>query len=139
MLALFLGFGKRQAEFMGMRSTGQVGRPVLEHYSAKILDSMLTTTSGAVLVTYALYTVDDATVRQHQTAALIYTVPIVAYGLFRYLYLLHHDEMGQDTSGEIFGDWHGYAADLAGGGFADPGLSFRFQVSGLRLCGIGAA
>ncbi len=106
MLALFLGFGKRQAEFMGMGSTGQVGRPVLEHYSAKILDSMLTTTSGAVLVTYALYTVDDATVRQHQTAALIYTVPIVAYGLFRYLYLLHHDEMGQDTSGEIFGDWH---------------------------------
>jgi len=106
MLALFLGFAKRQAELMGMRSTGQVGRAVLEDYSDKILESMLTTTSGAVLVTYALYTVDDATVRQHQTEALIYTVPIVAYGLFRYLYLLHHFEMGQDPSGEIFNDWH---------------------------------
>ncbi len=106
MLALFLGFGKRQAELMGMRSTGQTGRAVLEDYSDKILESMLTTTSGAVLVTYALYTVDDATVRQHQTEALIYTVPIVAYGLFRYLYLLHHCEVGQDPSGEIFGDWH---------------------------------
>ncbi|MCZ6878140.1 MAG: hypothetical protein O7G29_08355 [Acidobacteria bacterium] len=31
MLALFLGFGKRQAELMGMRSTCQVGRAVLEH------------------------------------------------------------------------------------------------------------
>ena len=106
MLALFLGFGKRQAELMEMRSTGQMGREALEHYSDKILESMLTTTSGAVLVTYALYTVDDATVRQHQTEALIYTVPIVAYGLFRYLYLLHHYEMGQDASREIFSDWH---------------------------------
>jgi len=106
MLALFLGFGKRQAELMEMRSTGQVGREVLGQYSDKILESMLTTTSGAILVTYALYTVDDATVIQHQTEALIYTVPIVAYGLFRYLYLLHHHEMGQDSSREIFRDWH---------------------------------
>ncbi len=106
MLALFLGFGKRQAELMEMRSTGQVGREVLGQYSDKILESMLTTTSGAVLVTYALYTVDDATVSQHQTEALIYTVPIVAYGLFRYLYLLHHYEVGQDASREIFSDWH---------------------------------
>jgi len=106
MLALFLGFGKRQAELMEMRSTGQVGREVLGQYSDKILESMLTTTSGAVLVTYALYTVDDATVAQHHTEALIYTVPIVAYGLFRYLYLLHHHEMGQDSSRELFRDGH---------------------------------
>jgi 4-hydroxybenzoate polyprenyltransferase len=106
MLALFLGFGKRQAELMEMRSTGQAGREVLGQYSDKILESMLTTTSGAVLVTYALYTVDDATVLQHHTEALIYTVPIVAYGLFRYLYLLHHHEMGQDSSRELFTDGH---------------------------------
>ena len=106
MLALFLGFGKRQAELMEMRSTAQVGREVLGQYSDKILESMLTTTSGAVLVTYALYTVDEATVLQHQTEALIYTVPIVAYGLFRYLYLLHHHEMGQDSSRELFTDGH---------------------------------
>ncbi len=104
MLALFLGFGKRQAELMEMRSTSQLGREVLGQYSDKILESMLTTTSGAVLVTYALYTVDDATVIQHHTEALIYTVPIVAYGLFRYLYLLHHHEMGQDSSRELFRD-----------------------------------
>ncbi len=106
MLALFLGFGKRQAELMEMRSTGQAGREVLGQYSDKILESMLTTTSGAVLVTYALYTVDESTVLQHHTEALIYTVPIVAYGLFRYLYLLHHHEMGQDSSRELFTDGH---------------------------------
>ncbi|MFB3142285.1 MAG: decaprenyl-phosphate phosphoribosyltransferase, partial [Acidobacteriota bacterium] len=83
-----------------------VGREVLGQYGDKILEGMLTTTSGAVLVTYALYTVDDATVAQHHTEALIYTVPIVAYGLFRYLYLLHHHEKGQDSSREIFTDGH---------------------------------
>lgn len=106
MLALFLGFGKRQAELLASRFSGQSGRDVLDHYSDKILDSMLTTTSAAVLVTYALYTVDQATVLQHHTEALIYTVPIVAYGLFRYLYLLHHHEVGQDASREIFKDLH---------------------------------
>ncbi len=106
MLALFLGFGKRQAELLASRSSGQSGRDVLDHYSEKILDSMLTTTSAAVLVTYALYTVDQATVLQHHTEALIYTVPIVAYGLFRYLYLLHHHEVGQDASREMFKDLH---------------------------------
>ena len=106
MLALFLGFGKRQAELLASRSSGQSGRDVLDHYSEKILDSMLTTTSAAVLVTYALYTVDHATVLQHHTEALIYTVPIVAYGLFRYLYLLHHHEVGQDASREMLKDLH---------------------------------
>ena len=104
MLALFLGFGKRHAELMATHSSKGVGREVLADYSDKILESMLTTTSAAVLVTYALYTVDESTVRVHHTEALIYTVPIVAYGLFRYLYLLHHHEVGQDTSWEIFSD-----------------------------------
>ena len=52
------------------------------------------------------YTVDQATVLQHHTEALIYTVPIVAYGLFRYLYVLHHHEVGQDASREMFKDLH---------------------------------
>ena len=106
MLALFMGFAKRQAELMAARATGQSGREVLEHYSDKILESMLNTTAGAALVSYALYTVDEATVRAHQTEALVYTVPIVAYGLFRYLYLLHHHEVGQDSSKEVFQDPH---------------------------------
>ena len=102
MLALFFGFGKRQAELTAVRFTGQMGREVLQLYSNRTLDRMLSTTAGAVLVTYALYTVDEATVREHHTEALIYTVPVVAYGLFRFLYLLDHYKMGQDFSGDLF-------------------------------------
>ncbi len=106
MLALFLGFAKRHAELRGVSASQESRRAVLEHYSEPVLESMMTTTGGAALATYALYTVDSATVAFHHTEALIYTVPIVTYGLFRYLYLLHHHDIGEDTAREMFTDWH---------------------------------
>jgi 4-hydroxybenzoate polyprenyltransferase len=113
MLALFLGFAKRHAEIVSMKSSsGSNGRAVLDHYSEHILDLMIVTTAGVALATYALYTVDEATVAFHRTEALVYTVPIVTYGFFRYLYLLHHHEVGEDTSREIFADLHMVATVL---------------------------
>jgi 4-hydroxybenzoate polyprenyltransferase len=106
MLALFLGFGKRQAELLVARSPDQSGREVLTQYSNKVLNSILTALSASVLVTYALYTVDQVTVHRHHTEALIYTVPIVAYGLFRYLHLIYYHEIGQDPSRDMFKDIH---------------------------------
>ncbi len=106
MLALFLGFGKRQAELLVTQSSAQSSRDVLTQYSNKVLDSILTTLSASVLVTYALYTVDQVTVYRHHTEALIYTVPIVAYGLFRYLHLIYCHEVGEDPSRDMFKDMH---------------------------------
>ena len=63
-------------------------------------------TAAATLVTYAMYTVDAETVESHQTEALIYTVPIVTYGLFRYLFLLHHQDVGEDTAADLPRDPH---------------------------------
>lgn len=106
MLALFLGFGKRQAELLEARDGKYQGRDVLSRYSEKLLDSLLAVTCGGVLITYALYTVDEGTVLQHHTTVLIYTVPVVAYGLFRYLYLIQRRELGQDSAQEVFKDSH---------------------------------
>jgi 4-hydroxybenzoate polyprenyltransferase len=105
MLALFLGFAKRHAEIVATGSNGG-GRAVLSHYSEHILDLMIVTTAGVSLATYALYTVDETTVAFHGTEALVYTVPIVTYGFFRYIYLLHHHEVGEDTARELFTDLH---------------------------------
>jgi hypothetical protein len=58
------------------------------------------------VVAYALYTVDQDTVRMHGTADLIYTLPFVLYGLFRYLYLLHRRGGGGDPSSDLFRDPH---------------------------------
>jgi len=45
-------------------------------------------------------------VRVHHTENLIYTIPLVAYGMLRYLYLLHARHAGADTSQELVRDRH---------------------------------
>ncbi len=106
MLSLFLGFGKRFAELSAFRQGASSGRRVLEHYSEALLGILIGISSGAALVTYALYTVDPETRRIHQTEGMIYTVPIVTYGLFRYLYVLYGKGSGQDPAQEILADGH---------------------------------
>jgi hypothetical protein len=40
----------------------------------------------------------------HHTDNLVYTVPIVLFGLCRYLYLLHSEGTGQNPTVEVFVD-----------------------------------
>ncbi|MET5012338.1 decaprenyl-phosphate phosphoribosyltransferase, partial [Burkholderia pseudomallei] len=75
-----------------------------------LLDQFITITGGCAVVAYALYTVDQDTVRIHGTSDLIYTLPFVLYGLFRYLYLMHREGGGGDPSHDLFRDRHLIAA-----------------------------
>lgn len=115
LLTLFLGFAKRRAEMMLMEEGGGAHRTVLDHYSAALLDQFITITGACAVVAYALYTVDEDTVRIHGTSDLIYTLPFVLYGLFRYLYLLHRRGGGGDPSHDLFRDPHLLVAMLGWG------------------------
>jgi 4-hydroxybenzoate polyprenyltransferase len=84
-LALVLGFGKRRMEIVGLRD-GTRFRPALRSYDAAKLDTLSAIVTALTLVTYMLYTVAGDTVARHHTGNLIYTIPFVAYGLFRYLF-----------------------------------------------------
>lgn len=95
MIALFLGFGKRRAELKLDDSTSF--RPVLENYTLDLLNHLLGITAGGVILAYSLYTVDASTVALHHTSNLIYTVPLVIYGIFRYLYLIECGKGGDPT------------------------------------------
>lgn len=107
MLALFLGFTKRRAEMYAATGNGDgVPRNVLKHYQSVLLDKMIVITATGVIITYSLYTMSPVTVQTHHTEALIYTVPFVIYGIFRYLYSLHMHATGSDPSQEIFRDPH---------------------------------
>ena len=46
------------------------------------------------------------TIAIHGTANLIYTVPFVVYGIFRYLFLLHLRAQGNDTAHDLLTDRH---------------------------------
>ena len=110
MMALFLGFAKRRAELYALTDDGPTHRRVLSNYQAVLLDKMIVVTATCVILTYSLYTMSPATIQAHHTERLIYTVPFVIYGIFRYIYSLHRQSAGSDPALQIFRDPHLLAA-----------------------------
>jgi 4-hydroxybenzoate polyprenyltransferase len=106
MVTLFLGFTKRRAEIIALTDDKTAHRKVLEHYSPVLLDKMIGITAAGLIMSYSLYTMNPDTIRIHNTANLIYTVPFVMYGVFRYIYLLHHQSRGGDPSHDLVRDPH---------------------------------
>jgi 4-hydroxybenzoate polyprenyltransferase len=107
MVALFLGFAKRRAELY-VRTSDPLNnhRKVLEEYQPLFLDKMIVITASCVILSYGLYTMSPATIQVHHTDALIFTLPFVIYGVFRYIYTLHMHTTGSDPAQEIFRDPH---------------------------------
>ncbi|WP_153116798.1 decaprenyl-phosphate phosphoribosyltransferase [Rhodocyclus tenuis] len=106
MITLFLGFAKRYAEIAALEGGASSHRKVLEDYDPAVLDQMIGISAAGTIVSYSLYTVSAETVAMHGTTALIYTVPFVVYGIFRYLFLLHRRGGGGDPSAALLRDRH---------------------------------
>jgi 4-hydroxybenzoate polyprenyltransferase len=102
-LAMLLGFGKRRVEIAQEMTHQQ--RPALMSYSAAKLDLVLAVSTGICLLSYMLYTVAPETVQRHGTDRLVYTVPVVAYGLFRYLFKCQEGVQVDGPAELILQDW----------------------------------
>jgi 4-hydroxybenzoate polyprenyltransferase len=102
--ALFLAVSKRRRELMSAGTSASDQRAVLATYTPELLDRMLTIAAACTLMSYALYTIWPATVAKFGTEALIVTVPVVAYGVFRYLHLVRVSEMSEDPSLVLLAD-----------------------------------
>ncbi len=98
LLSLFLGFSKRRHELTVLESSADHHRSVLQHYSPYFLDQMIGIVTASTVMSYVLYTISEDTVLKFGTKHLIYTVPFVLYGIFRYLYLVHKMEEGGDPT-----------------------------------------
>lgn len=88
-LSLFLAFSKRRHEITLLSDQAAGQRRVLSHYSTAFLDPMINVVTASALISYALYTTAPETVAKYGSEKLVYTVPIVLYGIFRYLYLTY--------------------------------------------------
>jgi 4-hydroxybenzoate polyprenyltransferase len=88
-LALFLAFSKRRHEITLLAHEASGQRPVLDHYSPAFLDQMINVVTASSVVSYALYCVAPETVEKYHTQDLVFTIPLVLYGIFRYLYLMY--------------------------------------------------
>ena len=102
--ALFLALAKRRREMTNAGEAAARQRAVLDHYSPELLDGLLMVSAAASLMGYALYTIWPATVAKFGTDALLYTIPFVAYGIFRYLYLVRATETTEDPSQVLLTD-----------------------------------
>ena len=118
MLTLFLGFGKRRAELLALttdngNANGAAGqRAALEGYSRLLLDRLIMVSVAGAAIGYALYTVDAQTIALHGTDRLIFTLPFVLYGLFRYLQVVYSKGGGGDPAWELLRDPHLIAATV---------------------------
>lgn len=110
MVTLFLGFAKRRAELLMLESTeganNGLTRRVLDDYSPQMLEQFIAVTAACTIIAYGLYTVSPQTVETHGSNHLIYTLPFVVYGIFRYLFLLHRRAKGSDTAKDLVQDRH---------------------------------
>ena len=88
-VALFLAFSKRRHELLLLSEKAAGQREVLLHYGPTFLDQMINVVTASTLLCYALYTLAPETVEKFGTNALIYTLPFVLFGIFRYLYLVY--------------------------------------------------
>jgi 4-hydroxybenzoate polyprenyltransferase len=92
LLSLFLGFGKRRAELALLAQDAGSHRKILEGYTIPLLDQYIMIVSGTSIVAYSLYTFSAPNVPANHSMML--TIPFVAYTIFRYLYLIHIEELG---------------------------------------------
>jgi len=80
-VSIFLSSGKRLGELIILQEEAGNHRPNLSQYSVSFLEGVLWFSASAALVTYALYTLE-----RHN--GLFYTVPLTAFGLMRYVYIV---------------------------------------------------
>ncbi len=69
-------------------------RSTLAEYDPYFLDQLISVTTASVVICYSLYTLDERTVTEFGTKNLVFTVPFVIYGIFRYLFLVHRRQGG---------------------------------------------
>jgi 4-hydroxybenzoate polyprenyltransferase len=94
LLALFLALAKRRSELVVAGS----GRPVLDGYSLPFVDQLIVATVACTIASYSVYALTA------HTPAMVATVPFVVFGLFRYLLLVHRDDLGEEPENVLFSD-----------------------------------
>lgn len=85
--ALFLGLCKRRHELVLLDADAGKHRKNLDDYSEGLLDTLISIVASATVMAYSLYTFTSPTLPANHLMML--TVPLVIFGLFRYLFLAH--------------------------------------------------
>lgn len=89
LLSLYLGFGKRKNELLVLTDNASEHRETLSQYTLEYLDRILLVILGLTVMTYILYTINGT-----EYKGMIFTIPFVLYGTFRYEHLIVNKGLG---------------------------------------------
>jgi 4-hydroxybenzoate polyprenyltransferase len=120
--SLFLAVGKRQSEKTLMSKHPQLTRRTLSKYSERLLDLYTGMFANATWLTYALYTFQTSTSNAapaterfpqiyvilprtlQSQKLLMLTVPLVIFGVMRYLALIYEENIGESPDKVLLND-----------------------------------
>ncbi|WP_370623145.1 decaprenyl-phosphate phosphoribosyltransferase [Polynucleobacter sp. UK-Mo-2m-Kol15] len=94
-LALYLAAVKRRQE---IAQSGSEGRRVLKKYSVALVDRYAEMSATGALLFYSMFVMSTR-------PALVITIPLVLYGLFRYWYVVEALDGGESPTDALFSDW----------------------------------
>jgi len=94
-LALYLAAVKRRQE---LAKNGSESRKVLQKYSVALVDRYAEMSATGALLFYSMFVMSAR-------PALIITIPLVLYGLFRYWYVVEALDGGESPTDALLADW----------------------------------
>jgi len=117
-LALLLAFGKRRSERTLLSSLHQklLTRITLREYPDTLLDSMISMAAAFTIITYSLFAFQTSPTTEATFLAglipstmatprwMMLTIPIVIYGVARYLYVIYEKKEGESPEKVLLSD-----------------------------------
>jgi len=88
LVALFLALGKRRHELILLENGATSHQKVLNNFSTEMLEKMTTIATSTLIMSYSLYTFLT------NNTWMMLTIPIIIYGIFRYILLVHSKNVG---------------------------------------------
>ena len=103
-LALFLVLCKRRHE-LSSEGQAETYRPVLAEYNLVFLDQLIAVVTSGTILAYTLYAYSEQTAQKFPSRLMPLTLPLVIYGVFRYLYLTYRRSQGGEPEWLLLRDF----------------------------------
>ena len=104
LLSALLGFGKRAHELRIGGETGHKHREVLGDYDARVLRILLWVLGVATTAAYLIYTRTQRTNELFGGGQLVFTVPFVAFGIYRFIRIVSRTDKADSPTDSMLHD-----------------------------------
>ena len=100
--ALFIALAKRRSELVLAGEKAGAQREILEWYTVGLLDQLMGVVATSTVLAYSLYTFTASNLPDNHS--MMFTIPLVIYGLFRYMYLVYEQNLGENPEEIVITD-----------------------------------